>query len=120
MRKCLVFVVPLLCLAACSPEVRDQSALAVQLTTQYGATNTTWVTHGATTRLELRLTDRRWRGLNTVVPDSARVIAKFALAQLDEANRPDSIMVAIQTVNRGFLFFRETGSTGMAYATNEL
>lgn len=120
MSKCLLLVVPVLCLTACSDEVRDHSALAVQLAAQYGATTTEWVTNGPGRRLELRLTDNRWRGPNAAAPDSARVIAKFALAQLDPLNRPDSIMVTIQTLDRGFLFFRETESLRVAYAVGEL
>jgi hypothetical protein len=44
------------------------SPLALHLSERFGRTNIDYITHGEQRRLELLLTDRRWHGLNDVVP----------------------------------------------------
>jgi hypothetical protein len=97
---------------------RDMSPLALHLSERFGTTNLTYTTQGESKRLELLLTAKRWHGLNDVVPDSARVVARYALADLKGFPRPDTIVVTIRTTYKwgGMVY----GSSGVHYAVNEL
>lgn len=112
-------------LVACSPPVHDASSLAVAVGARYGATATRWDNHPDHVTLGLTLTDPRWTrlGPGADLPDSARSVARYTLGEIDKVPglaRPDSITVTIQTVNRGLLVFRETGSSGFAFASKDL
>lgn len=112
-------------LVACASRVHDASSLAVAVAVRYGETSTRWGTHPDRVTLGLTLTDPRWTrlGPGADLPDSARAVARYALGEIDKTPglaRPDSILVTIQTVNRGMLVFRETGSSGFAFASEDL
>jgi hypothetical protein len=97
---------------------RDMSPLALHLSERFGTTNLTYTTQGESKRLELLLTTKRWHGLNDVVPDSARVVARYALADLEGYPRPDTIVVTIRTTYKwgGMVH----ASSGVHMATKEL
>jgi hypothetical protein len=95
----------------------DQTPLALRVAERYGKTNLTY-TDGGHRRLELTLTGKRWHGLNDVVPDSARAIARYALEDLMGFERPDTIVVTIHaTYKWGGMV---TGSSGIHLATADL
>lgn len=108
----------LLILSRRSGVPRDMTPLALHLSERFGRTNLDYITHGGQNRLELLLTDKRWHGLNDVVPDSARVIARYALADLKGFPRPDTIVVTIRTTYKwgGMVH----GSSGVHYGVGEL
>jgi hypothetical protein len=97
---------------------RDMTPLALHLSERFGTTNLTYTTQGESKRLELLLTGKRWHGLNNVVPDSARVVARYALANLQGIPRPDSIVVTIRTTYKwgGMVH----GSSGVHMGVGEL
>jgi hypothetical protein len=108
----------LLVVIGCSGVVRDYSALAVSMSQRYGTTKVRHITHGDQQRLELTLTGRRWRGTDVGFPDSAKAVAQYAMSQLDEANRPDTVVVRIRTVSQWFGM--RTGTSGMHFGAGEL
>ena len=121
MRRALWLIPVLLFLAFVTGReevIRDMSPLALELTERFGATSLTYTTHGDQRRLELMLTDKRWHGLNARVPDSAKVIARFALDRLGEMTRPDTVVVNIRTTYKWG--GRVTGSSGVHLATADL
>ncbi len=112
-------------LAACSPRVHGASSLAAAVAMRYGEADTRWITSPDHLTMALTLTDRRWTAVRPGMGlrDSARAIARFALGEIDRTPglaRPDSIVVMIQTVDRGVLVFRQTGSSGFGFASKEL
>jgi len=92
--------------------------LALHLSERFGRTNLDYITNGGHKRLELLLTDKRWHGLNDVVPDSARAVARYALVDLKGFPRPDTIVVTIRTTYKwgGMVH----GSSGVRFAEGEL
>ena len=109
-------VVLLFAMSGCA-EVRDATSLHAQLSDRFGKTQVTTIAHDAQHRLELLLTDRRWRGLNSAVPDSAKVIARYALERLPEGMaRPDTIAVSIR-VHQGVF---SSGTSTVTYGVGEL
>jgi hypothetical protein len=97
---------------------RDMSPLALHLSERFGTTNITYTTQGESKRLEVLLTAKRWHGLNDMVPDSARVVARYALADLKGFPRPDTIVVTIRTTYKwgGMVH----GSSGVHLGVGEL
>lgn len=96
----------------------DQTPLALRIAERFGKTNLRYTTTDGRGRLELTLSDKRWNGMDDIVPDSARVIARYALDDLMGLARPDTIVVMIQTSSEwGGLV---TGSSGVHLATADL
>jgi hypothetical protein len=115
----LLAVVSLVSVVACGSRGQtDQTPLALRIAERYGRTDLVYSTANGHRRLELTLSDKRWNGLNDVVPDSARAIARYALDDLMGFERPDTIVVTIQSTSR--LGGTVTGSTGVHLATADL
>ncbi len=101
-----------------SDKQTDQTPLALRVAERYGTTNLEYTTHGDQRRLELSLTDKRWHGLNDVVPDSARAVARYALEDLMGFASPDTVVVTIRTTYKWGGMLR--GSSGVHLAVADL
>jgi hypothetical protein len=97
---------------------RDMSPLALRMAERFGTIETEYTTKGEQHQLELRLLGKRWQGLNDVVPDSARVVARYALEDLKGFSRPDTIVVTIRTTHKWGGTW--SGSSGVHLATADL
>lgn len=97
---------------------RDMSPLALRLTERFGTTNVTSTPAPGHQRLEVTVSDPRWHGLNSVAVDSARVIARYAMADLMGLPRPDTIVVTMHVLQKwGGL---QVGTSGIHLATADL
>jgi hypothetical protein len=100
----------LLLLPACAGS--DSSPLGVALTERFGAARTE--TDTSQQKLTIRLTDSRWEGMEDVVADSGRVVARFALDHLPaDAPRPLLVEVHFQVERSALGLFGATSGVGL-------
>lgn len=86
------------------------SDVVARLTDRYGPVSIRTVRRDTGTRLDLTLSDRRYHGKWPGFTDTAKAVARTALAALGADHTPDSITVTITTSDLNLLVYRRTTS----------
>ena len=105
-------IAALILLAGCSSLGRDTSPLGVALTVRFGTAPTQFDT--TEQKLTIHLNDPRWLGLDDVVGDSGRVVARYALDHLPAGEpRPAFFEVHFQVERNMFGLTSSTSGIGI-------
>ena len=121
--RCVLPAIVLVSVMACAPDLPEPDEFGTfhrQLTKQYGRLNSNML-FGESPRLNLEFTGRRWRGLVHGASDSAKAVARFALARIPASwPRPDTIQVRFRIQHLDLVFARSTTWRGDTIAVADL
>lgn len=123
MRVRMCALVVLGAIVACGrvpPVPVELAVMQGKLFATYGAVGVRSITHDSSRKLELTLSDRRYRSKWNGFPDTAKRVAKYAVASLPADYQPDSITVKIVTSDLNLGVYRKTATSMATFALSEV
>lgn len=120
-RMCAVLVLGAIVACGRVPAVPVELAVMQgKLFATYGAVGVRSITQDSSHKLELTLSDRRYRSKWNGFPDTAKRVAKYAVASLPADYQPDSITVKIVTSDLNLGIYRKTATSMATFALSEV